>query len=154
MQRVLIAIAAVFAALLPLHAQYGGPAVLTRGQAPAAMAPSQIDFRPFLTVNAGYDTGLNGVAIDANGNPVVDHGWAGDATAGVSGFHSWKHTTVGLDYRASFRHYTSRTYYDGTDQLLLFSVTHQLSRHTTFYLRENAGMYSQNYGVPQLQQTI
>ena len=35
------AIAAMFVTA-PLFAQYGGPAVLTRGQAPAAMSASQI----------------------------------------------------------------------------------------------------------------
>ena len=45
-------------ALTPLYAQYGGPAILARGQAPTAMTPSKIDFRPFLSVSAGYDTGL------------------------------------------------------------------------------------------------
>ena len=37
---------AALAAAAPLFAQYGGPAILARGQAPGAMAPTQIDFRP------------------------------------------------------------------------------------------------------------
>ena len=128
--------------------------MLTRGQAPVAMAPSQIDFRPFLSLNAGYDSGLNGVSVDPNGNPTDVVSTTVEATAGVSGFHSWKHTTLGLDYRAAFRHYGSQSYYDGTDQLLLFSLTHQITRHVTFVLREDAGLYSQNYAAPSLLQTV
>jgi hypothetical protein len=140
--------------LAPLRAQYAGPAILARGQAPAAMSTTQIDFRPFLTIGATYDTGLNGVSIDANGNPTSAGSLGVDATAGVSGLHSWKHTTLGLTYTAAFRHYTRQSYYDGTDQYLLLGLTHMLSRHWMFSLRENAGLYSQNFSLPGLQQTV
>src|SRR5690242_276329 len=95
--RNLITMAAALAAWAPLHAQYGGPAVLTRGQAPTGMNSAQIDFRPYLTLEFGYDTGLNGVSVDPNGIPVDANSVAVDAVGGVSGLHSWKHTTVGLD---------------------------------------------------------
>jgi hypothetical protein len=137
-----------------VYAQYGGPAVLTRGMAPTGMSAAQIDFRPFVTLDAGYDTGLNGVSLDANGKPVVASGSNVEITAGVSGLHSWKHTKLGLDYRASFRHYASQSFYDGTDQTLLLSIDHQITRHVTFTLRENAGIYSQNSALPLLQQTV
>ena len=56
---------AVVAALLPAaYAQYGGPAILTRGQAPTGMSSAQIDFRPFVTFDGDYDNGLNGVSVD------------------------------------------------------------------------------------------
>jgi|ERR1051326_5606783 hypothetical protein len=141
-------------ALGPLHAQYGGPAVLTRGQSPTGMSPSQIDFRPYLSLDFGYDHGLNGVSINPNGAPVDVSSTALDVSGGVSGLHSWKHTTVGLDYRAAFRHYTGQSYYDGTDQTLLLGVTHMLSRHVVFSLHENAGMFSQSAGAPSLLQTV
>jgi len=128
--------------------------VLTRGQAPVAMAPNQIDFRPYLSITFGYDTGLNGVSVDPNGNPVNSSGAAIQANAGISGFHSWKHTTVGLDFRAAFNHYPSQSYYDGSNELLLLSVTHLLSRHVMFSLRENAGIFTDNFGFPVLQQTV
>src|SRR5438067_12630512 len=107
----------VIAAILlaaPLSAQYGGPAVLTRGQAPAAMAASQIDFRPFLSVSGGYDSGLNGVGVDPKGQAVNTSSYVVEASGGVSGLHSWKHTQVGLDYRASINHYPGRSFYDGS----------------------------------------
>ena len=72
--------------------QYGGPAVLTRGQAPAAMAASQIDFRPYLSLTGGYDRGLNGVGVDPNGQPFNVSSYSVEATGGISGLHSWRHT--------------------------------------------------------------
>src|SRR6185369_16144614 len=45
-------------------------------------------------------------------------------------------------------------FYDGSDQMLALGLTHQLSRHWMFSLRESAGLYSQNYGIPTLNSTI
>src|SRR5215510_9556712 len=145
---------AALALAAPLYAQYGGPALLTRGQGPAAMSASQIDFRPYLNLSAGYDTGLNGVGLDPDGRPFNQSSTAMDASVGVSGVHSWKHTQLGLDYRASFRHYPRQSLYDGSDQMLLLGVTQQLSRHVMLSLRTNAGMFSQAFNVPTLPQTV
>ena len=145
---------ALLAVAAPLQAQYGGPAVLTRGQAPAAMAVSQIDFRPVLSITGGYDYGLNGVGVDPNGKPISLSSYSLQATVGVSGVHSWRHTSVGLEYSASGRHFFGRSFYDGFDQRLLLSVTHQFTRHVIFTLRTNAGVFTQNYNAQPLQQTV
>ena len=89
----------------PLLAQYGGPAILARGQSPAAMETVQIDFRPFVSLSGIYATGLNGVSVDANGAPVNDASFGVMIGYGVSGMHSWKHTRLGLNYSGSFSHY-------------------------------------------------
>src|SRR5215475_14904426 len=99
------------------------------------MSASQIDFRPYLSLSAGYDDGLNGVGVDPNGQPYNQASTDLEVSGGVSGLHSWKHTQLGLDYRASFRHYTRQSFYDGSDQMLLLGVTHQFTRHTMFSLR-------------------
>jgi len=51
----------------PAFAQYAGPAILSRGDAPAAMIAPQIDFIPFLSVVGVYDTGLAGVSLNSQG---------------------------------------------------------------------------------------
>jgi hypothetical protein len=128
----------------PAFAQYGGPAILTRGQAPSAMTASQIDFQPFLSVNATYNSGLSGVSVDAQGNTVNDSSYGISASAGISGLHSWKHTKLGLDYRISAQHNPQASFYDGITQSLSVGVTHMLSRHSVFSLHTAAGMSSQN----------
>jgi hypothetical protein len=145
---------ALLVAVAPLHAQYGGPAVLTRGQAPAAMAASQIDFRPVLSVSGGYDYGINGVGVNPNGTVVNVSSYSVQATGGVSGLHSWQHTSVGLDYSASIRHFPGHSFYDGSDQRMLLSVNHQFTRHTMFTLGTNAGISTQNLYSQPLQQTV
>jgi hypothetical protein len=140
--------------LAPAYAQYGGPALLTRGEAPKGMSASQIDFRPFLTIQAGYDSGINGVTVDTNGTNNSVSSTSVNVSGGVSGLHSWKHTMLGLDYRVGLRHYNSQSFFDGSDQTLMLGVTHQFTRHSMLMLRETAGMFTQNYATPVLQQTI
>jgi hypothetical protein len=49
----------------PAFAQFGGPAILSRGDAPAAMSVPQIDFIPFLSLVGVYDTGLATVSVNS-----------------------------------------------------------------------------------------
>ena len=137
---------------LPLSAQYDGPAILTRGEAPAAMANPQISFRPFLEIAGAYDTGLAGVGVDAAGSGAAAFGI--QLTGGISGVRSWKRTKVGLDYRGSLNHYAGRSYYDSSDQSFMLGVTHQLSKHSVLTLRESAGLFSRNFGFYALPQTV
>jgi hypothetical protein len=135
-------------------AQSAGPAILTRGEAPAAMAIPQVSFRPFVEFGGVYDTGLTGVALNSQGQLGSSASLGMSLSGGVSGVHTWKHTKVGLDYHGSVSHYTKTTYYDGVEQSLMLGVTHQFTRHATLALRESAGQFSRNYGLPGLSQTV
>jgi hypothetical protein len=138
----------------PAFAQYAGPAILSRGEGPAAMAVPQVDFRPFFEIAGVYGTGLQGVVLNSQGNPANVASPAIQISGGVSGVHSWRHTQVGLNYNASLTHYFTSSFYDNSTQSLLFSVTRQFTRHATFVLKENAGMYSLNPGPAGLPQTV
>ena len=145
---------ASLAAVGPLFAQYGGPAILARGQSPGAMSSSQIDFRPYVSVTGTYDTGLNGVSVDANGNPVNDASFGVTLGFGVSGAHSWKRTKIGLNYSGGYTHYV-RSFYDGiSSQSLQLSLSHQLSRHALLSISTDAALYGSNQATPTLPQTI
>jgi hypothetical protein len=152
----LIRPAVVLSLALPVWAQYAGPAILSRGEAPAAMKGAPIAFRPFVELNGIYDTGLTGVAIQNNqGDLASDKAFGVELGGGVSGSHNWRHTALGLDYRGSFRHYSKKTYFDGTDQALNLGLSHQLSRHVMFNLRQSAGSFSRDFGLAaSLQSTI
>ena len=137
-------------AALPAFAQYAGPAILLRGEAPASMQGSVIDFRPFLSLGAGYISGLSGVSVDPSGNVVDDSSVAMQVTGGVSGSHAWKHINLGLDYRASLQHTPKYSYYDSSDQNLNLGFTDRLTRHATLFVRETAGMVSNHFGIVNL----
>jgi hypothetical protein len=138
---------AILGLAVPAFAQYAGPAILSRGEAPTAMAADQIDFRPYLTITGVYDTGLAGVSVNAQGEIGNQSGYGLQFAGGISGVHSWKHTKVGLDYHGDVNHYFKTTYYDNTDQSLLLGITHQFTRHVTLVMNEGAGIFSLNYGA-------
>jgi hypothetical protein len=145
---------ALLAFALPAVAQYAGPAILTRGEAPAAMTGPQVKFRPFLEFTGVYDTGLSGVMVDSNGDLANASSAGVSITAGVSGSRAWKRTKIGLDYRGSTSHYTRKTYYDGFNQSLMLGITRQLTSHTSFSLSESAGLLSRNFNSFGLPQTV
>lgn len=146
---------AIAVSAMPAFAQYAGPAILSRGDAPAAMATSQVDFRPFIDVGGIYTTGLYGLVTSSQGTTLSNVSAAGLLlNFGLSGIHSWKHTKVGLDYVGSITHYDKATYGGYDNQSFLLSVTHQFSPHTLFSLGENASIASQPLASPGLPQTV
>jgi hypothetical protein len=138
----------------PMFAQYSGPAILSRGEAPAAMSAPRIDFRPFFTFGASWDDGLAGVSVNEKGDLASKSSYGLDFGWGVSGTHSWRRTKVGLDYMGSTNHYFQQTFYDTINHSLLLGITHQLTRRAIFSFRESAGMYSRNPGLLRLPQTV
>jgi hypothetical protein len=147
-------LAAIFWLAVPAFAQYAGPAILSRGEAPTAMAADQIDFRPYLTITGVYDTGLSGVSVNSQGEIGNVSSPGVEFAGGISGVHSWKHTKIGLDYHGDVREYSKATYYDSTDQTLLLGITHQFTRHVTLVLNEGVGMFSLDYGALGLPSSI
>lgn len=125
--------------------EYGGPAILSRGEFPGAPSGAPIAFRPFIGLNAIYDDGLIPVSVNSNGRIPSADLFGVELTLGLYGYHTWKHTTLAVDYKGNLRHYSDRSYYDGTDQLLSLILTHQPTKRIMFTLRNSAGTYSRNY---------
>jgi len=140
--------------VLPVFGQYAGPAILSRGDAPAAMEAPQIKFQPFLLVSGSYGDGLSGVALTAQGNLANASAYGVTVSAGISGSHSWRHTHIGLDYHANYTYYSSNSAYSSFSQGLGFGLSHQISRHIKFNLREALGWFSFNNPSVGLTETV
>jgi len=138
----------------PLSAQYAGPAILSRGEAPAALSLPEIRFRPYAEASGTYEQGLAGVSINEQGQLVAGHSFGMGLIWGVGGIHSWRHTKVGLDYRGSLLHYAQHQGFDSVDQALLISLTHQFTPHLSFDLRESAGLTARDFGQRGLRDTV
>jgi hypothetical protein len=139
---------------LPAFAQYAGPAVLARGEAPSSLTGPNIKFRPFVELTGTYDTGLANVSVNDTGQLANGSSYGAQLAWGISGNHDWKHTTLGLSYRGSFAHYVQKSAYDSINQDLLLGVTHQFTRHTMVSFRETAGIFSRDAGPLGLTQTV
>jgi len=127
--------------------EYGGPAILSRGEAPNMQSPAPISFRPYIGLNGIVDNGIVPVSVTSTGQIPTADVYGVELNLGAYTYHSWKHTTLGLDYRGDFRHYSQQTFYDGTDQFLALILTHAPSKRVTFTLRNQAGTYSRNYAL-------
>lgn len=139
----------------PVFGQYAGPAVLTRGEAPAAMEMPDIDFRPYIFAGLSYDTGLAGVSVNPATGALAESSSYGVALQwGLSGSHSWRHTHLGVNYSGLLNHYAQRSYYDGINQTMMIGLTHALTRHMTLSIFESGGMFSRQYRTDALAQTV
>ena len=123
--------------------EYSGPAILSRGETPAGKTVAPIAFRPYIGVSGIYNAGLTPVTVTSTGQIPSTDSYGLQVNLGAYVYHVWKNTTLGLDYRGDYRHY-SLSSYDGTDNALSLVLTHRLTRRVTFTLREQGGIYSLN----------
>jgi hypothetical protein len=137
-----------------LFGQYSGPAILARGEAPAAMLAPTVSFRPFLQISTVYDTGLSDVRLTDDGELASSSSWGLRASLGVSGAHSWKRTRLGLDYRGSYSNYRQSGVSNAYDHSFLLSVNERVSRRVNLNLRESMGLFTRDFGIAGLSQTI
>jgi hypothetical protein len=127
---------------LPASGQYAGPAILSRGEAPAAMSTPTVDFALSLALTGSYTNGLVGVVSSGQSNVPRQSSFGAGGTVGLSGSHSWKHTKIGLAYSGSFTDYFQAGSFLGLSQGLSLGLNHQFSRHVLFNVRENAGWFT------------
>ncbi len=125
--------------------EYGGPAILSRGEVPGAATAAPVAFRPYIGVNGIYDSGMMPVSVNSGGQIPSPGLFGVEANLGLYGYHRWKRTTLALDDRGNLRHYSKQTYYDGIDDILSLILTHQPSKRVIFTVRSAGGIYSQNY---------
>ena len=129
---------------VPASEGYGGPAILSRGEFPTHSTSAPIAFRPFIGLGGIYDDGIVPVAVNSNGSIPSANLFGVELDLGMYGYHTWKHTTLSLDYRGNFRHYSQQSY-DGSDQFISLSLKHQPSKRFIFSLQNTGGTYSRSY---------
>ncbi len=126
---------------------YQGPTIMSRGLGSRLQGGGDlIRIRPYLSLMGRYDSGLTSVSVDSQGRIGQEDLYGGEAQFGALGYHRWRRSLLGIDYRGNVRHYTRNSYYDGSDHSLSLGFTHQPTRRLAFTLREAAGTYSRSYG--------
>jgi hypothetical protein len=131
-------------ALAQLGGGYLGPAVLSSGAAGIGNRSGQLmDLRFYAGVNGVYDSSLQPVAINSQGQLVTIGGLYGvEANIGLYGTHSWRTALLGVDYRGAFREYANDSQYSGIDQYLTLGYTWQESRRIIWKARLMGGILS------------
>jgi hypothetical protein len=127
--------------------EYSGPVILSRGSGPSITRSRELlRLRPFLQVSGTYDTGLTAVSVTPQGEVLDQDAYGAQASFGVSGFHSWRRSLLGLNYRGNLRHYSRNSYHDGFDNFFSLNFVHQPSRRLVFSLSPSLASYSYSYG--------
>ena len=85
-----VRIVLVLAAGSSLYGQYAGPGYLSRGQARLTTSEPSIQFRPYVSMNEVYDTGLANVAVTDTGELAHAASYGSRFAWGVSGSHRWR----------------------------------------------------------------
>ncbi len=113
--------------------------ILSRGGSPRlGQGGELLRLRPYAAVTGIYDTGLTGVFTDEQGRVPGQDAYGVSVSFGALGYHSWRHTTLGLSYHGETRHYSRRTYYSGLNQAVAVGVSHQASRRVRFEIQQAA----------------
>ena len=108
------------------------------------MEAPTVDFNFSVGLNAGYTTGLSGVAQpNAQGQLATGSSYGGGVSVGLSGAHSWRHTHLGVNYNGNYSYYPDAGAYNSFGQSLSIGLTHQFTKHISFTLRESSGMFTQ-----------
>jgi hypothetical protein len=126
--------------------EYGGPSLLVRGGAPSISRGTVLaKVHPFVSLNGIYDSGLS-ASTDALGP--LSSAYGVQTTFGLSAGHEWRQSSLSLQYRGSFRHYSRSTYYDGMDNSLDLSYRRQFSSRLSLQLDENGSRAQHPFALP------
>jgi len=138
---------------LPAAAQtdlstYQGPGVLSPGVGDiGSRSGQQVDLRFWGGVNAVGETNLQPLITDSKGNLIhVPTLYGVEANIGAYGVHSWQHAQLGVNYVGDYRHFSSNSSYDGTNQTLALGYTVQYSSRITLDLRGGGSTLSLSNG--------
>ncbi len=126
---------------------FAGPGVLSAGPTSIGQRSGQdVDLKFFVNATGIYDTGLTPYAVTKEGTLLNPGALVGmEAGLGTYGKHTFRKSSIGLDYSGNFRHYTNASNYDGSNQQLNLGYTYQRSRRLIFNFNESAG--TQSYGT-------
>ena len=102
-------------------------------------AARDVAIRFYADASGIYDTGLT--PVSASGTSVAQEGglYGVEAGLGVYGKREFQRGQLGIDYKGSYRHYTSNTFFSGANQDLTVGYTWQKSRRIIFDFSQSAG---------------
>lgn len=128
--------------------RYEGPSILSRDRSLIGERSGKLlDYRFYANLTGTYDSQFIPVSTTTTGGLNVASNLYGlQFGYGVTGSRSWAHDKLSVDYSGDFRHYPNATFFDGTDQFLNLSYSHQFSRRFSIQARETAGISSYSNG--------
>jgi hypothetical protein len=125
---------------------FGGPSIQGRGGQGNRRQSDGLRIRPFVGVQAIYDSGLTSIT-PGQGGEVFTRGAAGvEVIGGVYGTKEWKRNQLQLSYTGDYRHYNNFQFWNGTDQSLGLNYATVLTKRLTFEGTLNGGTTNRAFG--------
>jgi len=148
----ILCMATLWALTIPLAAQginglggFGGPSILGRGGRSGQRQNDGLRIRPYIGVNAIYDSGLT--SFQTNNAGIYSRGAAGvEVIGGVYGTKQWKRDQLQISYSGDYRAYTKNIGLNGTDQSLALNYARTLTKRMGFEGSVNAGTTNRAFG--------
>lgn len=133
---------------------FDGPSILGRGGPVSGKHGTEnIPIRVQASLNATYDTNILGYSVDSSGK-LISSGSAGvDANLSASGRKLWRRSFLGLDYGGNYSHYTTQSFYNGTNHQLNMSAGTQLGAKWQLMSQIGAGTSNRFLGGPNVFQS-
>ncbi len=125
---------------------FGGPSILGRGGSGGGRKSDGLRIRPYVGVQAIYDSGLTSIRPGADGQ-VFSGGAAGiEVSGGAYGTKQWKRNQLQLSYAGDYRHYRNFDFFNGSDQSLSLNYGTILTKRTSFQGSVSAGTTNRAFG--------
>jgi hypothetical protein len=126
---------------------FGGPSILSRGGAKPGQAGGQpVSFNFYAGISGSYNSGSIPLALNSDGGVQEVALYGGTVNGGLTGSHSWRNSSLGVDYRGDYRKYSRHSYADGTEQAIDLQYTLQATRRLSIQLSEIGGSSNFAYG--------
>jgi hypothetical protein len=136
-----------------LAGQYGGPSLLSRGgNRPGRRGRAPANLNVYGSVRGIYESGLRFARVEETDEVRSVSAKGGLVEGGVYGGHDWRRVSLGVDYRADYRHLTSPgagtslNGLNGTNQVIAVDTTIRASRRTTVSLSQTGGTTNRAFG--------
>lgn len=124
----------------------GGPPVISRGGGGGVTPAAPISLRPYVNVSGLFTSGLMVARVDSDGRLASESAAGVEGALGLYGYHGWKNTVLGVNYRGDYRRYDRKTIYNRANQFLSFGVAHQFNPRLAVSVRQGAGSFNQHHG--------
>jgi len=125
---------------------FGGPSIQGRGGSGGRQQRDTFRIRPFLGVQAIYDSGLTSIRPGTDGS-VFSRGAPGvEVVGGLYGTKQWKRNEVQLSYLGDYRHYANNANFNGADQSLNVSYARPISKRIGIQSSLAAGTTNRAFG--------
>ncbi len=125
---------------------FGGPSIQGRGGKGNKRQSDGLRIRPYVGVQAIYDSGLTSINPGVAGGIITNGASGFEINGGVYGTKEWKRNQLQLSYSGDYRHYNNLQAFNGTDQSLGLTYSTVLTKRVSFEGTVSAGTTNRAFG--------